>query len=232
MTTTRSSTKTVQAEVLHISKKELQDIISNAINVSTEKLLMEMQLLKSEIQQLKDIQYGIRNERNVNIENIVNDNTADRDSSLHVSVLSPDTIVDNTKTQTGPIEQQTKIVKQPPKIRKRNDQHKQRSIASTYAGVVGTKSNTTGQLMSNSKLWIYVGRCKAESTAEDVKSYLELNSPGHKFEVEKLESKGKNTSYKVEADLSLKEELYSSTYWPVGILIKRFRFQTTTKRPF
>ncbi|KAG5875486.1 hypothetical protein JTB14_019580 [Gonioctena quinquepunctata] len=80
------------------------------------------------------------------------------------------------------------------------------------------------------RLWLYVGRCKPSSTPEAIKKYLEKRSPGHEFEVSKLNSMGRNLSYRIEADLELEKTLYTPSHWPMGVIVERFRFRTQNNR--
>lgn len=92
--------------------------------------------------------------------------------------------------------------------------------------IVGNSQDAAAEFTaSTSRLWLYVGRCKMDSKPENIKSYLENRSPGHSFEVTKLPSKGRNASYRVEADKELQDILYDPSYWPQGVIVKRFKFK-------
>nr|CAI5849305.1 unnamed protein product [Callosobruchus analis] len=96
---------------------------------------------------------------------------------------------------------------------------------------MGTSSVNTenGFAGADRRLWIYVGRCKQNSTEAGVGEYLQKKSPGHNFTVVKLNSKGYHHSYRVEADTELKDVLYNGDYWPKGVLVKKFKFLKNKK---
>ncbi|KAK9869268.1 hypothetical protein WA026_003021 [Henosepilachna vigintioctopunctata] len=94
--------------------------------------------------------------------------------------------------------------------------------------IMGTRSVdvTTEFSASPRKIWIYVGRCKSSTTEDDIRRYLnsKISNSVEEFEVEKLNSKGRNCSFKVDADMAVKELLYDPDFWPSGILVKRYFF--------
>lgn len=74
------------------------------------------------------------------------------------------------------------------------------------------------------KLWLYIGRCKTGTAELHVKKYLEKKCPGKQFEVFALPSKGTNVSFRIGADISLKDQLYDPQFWPENILVKKYIF--------
>ncbi|KAL3265471.1 hypothetical protein HHI36_009675, partial [Cryptolaemus montrouzieri] len=80
-----------------------------------------------------------------------------------------------------------------------------------------------GFAASNKRIWLYIGRCEKETSVDDVAKYIKDKIPQSEFIIEKLNSKGINSSFKI-GDENLKDELYKSEFWPSGILVKRFRF--------
>ncbi|KAG5885381.1 hypothetical protein JTB14_038108 [Gonioctena quinquepunctata] len=60
-------------------------------------------------------------------------------------------------------------------------------------------------------VWLYVGRCKSQATAEKVRSYLVKKSTGYDFEVTKLNKA---------ASIQLKDILYEPSHWPNKVLVK------------
>jgi hypothetical protein len=65
-----------------------------------------------------------------------------------------------------------------------------------------------------------------------VNRYLQKKWPQLAFEVEKLQSKGSNSSFKVSTqyDKDLLTLFYTPSNWPEGVVIKQFRFFDATIR--
>lgn len=76
------------------------------------------------------------------------------------------------------------------------------------------------------KLWIYIGRCKPDTTEDKIMAYLQRKCPNAAFTVESLQSRGL-PSYKLSAPADLEKLLYTSSFWPKKVLIKRFDFRRT-----
>lgn len=95
--------------------------------------------------------------------------------------------------------------------------------------IIGTNNNKDDSKFDTfeataRRLWIYVGRCKQDTTEEKIKSYLQGKSPGRSFDVVKLNTKGTNTAFRIAADMDLQDSLYDASFWPSGILVKRYMF--------
>lgn len=76
-----------------------------------------------------------------------------------------------------------------------------------------------------SKIWIFLGRCSKSVTLEKVNGFLKNRYPEYEFDVSDIESKGIYNSYRIGANVDLKEALYNSANWPKGSLIKRYLFR-------
>ncbi|CAG9817097.1 unnamed protein product [Phaedon cochleariae] len=81
---------------------------------------------------------------------------------------------------------------QRPRQPEKKDKEKSISIVGTCS-IDNDKDFSGGEPM----LWLYVGHCKPQTTADKVKSYLEKKSAGHNFEVTELNSVGRFKSFKV-----------------------------------
>nr|CAI5836496.1 unnamed protein product [Callosobruchus analis] len=92
--------------------------------------------------------------------------------------------------------------------------------------IVGTSNVETNDGFAGApkRLWIYMGKCKPDSTVNGVRSYLERKSPGYNFNVVQLNTKGYYRLYRVDADVKLRDAIYTPDYWPVGVTVKRFKF--------
>lgn len=62
-----------------------------------------------------------------------------------------------------------------------------------------------------------------------MKKYLEQRLTGRCFEVEKLLSRGANSSFRITTDRNLEEDLYDPKFWPKGIIVRRFFLRRTSR---
>lgn len=74
------------------------------------------------------------------------------------------------------------------------------------------------------KLWVYLGGTKPNTETKDVEDFLLEKFPQNKFAVVQLPTKDRHNSFRIEADLQLKEAIYQTSLWPTGCFLKRFRF--------
>lgn len=230
------------------SLDEVKLIIEQTLQEHTNILLNEIKSLKQEVTDLKQsnidmvrlLTTGKCFQQVSDNENafISRRNQLDLNSSIETT-SSSDTIVEvqsfSEKSVNNKKHQHTNTTQKHP--------HKNAHATAKYSGrmqnvIVGTSSADTTEEFSasNRRLWLYVGRCKPNSRPEHIKAYLEKRSPGHTFEVTKLPSLGRNSSYRVEADLELQDVLYTPSHWPKDVLVKRFKFRpenkSNTERPF
>ncbi|KAK9687885.1 hypothetical protein QE152_g35937 [Popillia japonica] len=172
---------------------ELIKLISEAVLKSVAPLVEEISLLKNEISYLRtklEVQW-----------NSVNDTISN--CYLNISSSSAETVVESNFSFSEAVKKQKKLKNKP--VVSSVFEQKRSSKA-----IMGFNSAAQADFAStDSRLWIYVGRCKPDVTAEQIKSYLEKQSPGYKFDVMKLISKGFNSSFRISADVSLKDVIYS-----------------------
>lgn len=88
----------------------------------------------------------------------------------------------------------------------------------------GRVQTSDGFAATPRNIWLYVGRCKADTTVDDVRNYLNSKTPNYTFDIVKLDTKGPNSSFRVGADPSLENVLYDADFWPSGMLVKRYFF--------
>lgn len=62
---------------------------------------------------------------------------------------------------------------------------------------------------------------KNGTTEAEVKSFIDTAFPGIDFVVEKLDSKGQNSSFKLAFDFEHKEKLLDNTKWPKYATLRR-----------
>lgn len=215
--------KTKQDIKVSITIEELKNIVAEAVKNETEKLIQEIQILKEaltnvttqiskgKITQVSDEQfnrYELPQDMNINLNNSVE------------SSSSTETII-NVKSHTS-----DKKDKNLSSQKTRDDKKTRRPRSEKSTEIVGTNTeqNDTVLVAAKPRLWLYVGRCSPSTTEDQVNSYLSRKCPGYNFEVTKLNSKGKNTSFKIGADKTLEGDLYSASFWPTDILVKRYIF--------
>lgn len=79
------------------------------------------------------------------------------------------------------------------------------------------------------KLWLFISRVKDAVSLENVMAYIKKKT---NLEEEKISVKRLNTWYKVEnnkcfligVDPSVKDSVYSASFWPKGVAYERFNF--------
>lgn len=101
--------------------------------------------------------------------------------------------------------------------------HRRRKNAGNY----GTNTSAAGFGGVERRAWMYVGRVKPEVTADVILDYLKNKCPehGNEFTCEKLEAKGNNGSFKISANLGLKDTLLEANFWPEGVTYRRWHHQ-------
>lgn len=99
-----------------------------------------------------------------------------------------------------------------------NEPNKVRTIVGVNDGEV-----PGGFAAARPRFWIYVGRCKKDTNAEDVKAYIETRIADGNASVEKLQSRGDNASFRVGIEGDVGERLYDPTFWPRGVVVRRYR---------
>lgn len=97
--------------------------------------------------------------------------------------------------------------------------------------LVGTGDSKS--IQGAKKAWYHLGKVKHGTTVEDVTSFLKTTFPNIKFDIEKLDTKGTNSSFKLGVDFSNKDEIINVSVWPKNVTLKRFLFKKgsiTTQR--
>lgn len=83
--------------------------------------------------------------------------------------------------------------------------------------------------IKNKKIWLFISRVKDAVSTENVVTYIKKKS---KLEDEKISVKNLDTWYKVEnnkcflvgVDPTIKDLVYSASFWPTGVAYERFDF--------
>lgn len=224
-------------------KEDIQTYIKEAVDSVVVNLLKEITELKEKVQYLTinnaDLVKTLKDCRNVcqnclfnkeDSENVLN--------SSQSSASSSDTVINKKNSHTYAqkaihlkksntdghiVNVNNKIFKSAVNINNAGEGNRKNII-------VGTNSNNDTDPANAfeapaPKLWLYVGRCKADTTEAKVMSYLNSKVPKTTFQVSKLETKGVNSSFRVATDWSLYDQLYEPSFWPKGVLVKKFVFR-------
>lgn len=78
------------------------------------------------------------------------------------------------------------------------------------------------------KAWFYVGHAKPDTTAGDLKSYLEDRHKNREFIVEEIKkhvnNKSRNKAYKVGVEMAIMEEMKNPNSWIEGLIVQEYDF--------
>lgn len=87
---------------------------------------------------------------------------------------------------------------------------------------------TSTLLAADRFAWLYVGRCRSETTGHDITEYVRQKMPSERFivnEIEKHENnKNVNKSFKVGAEFLLLSELMKPEFWPKNLVVRKYQF--------
>lgn len=91
---------------------------------------------------------------------------------------------------------------------------------------IGTSKVKINELTGSTKLaWLHVGKCASSATVNMVRGYVERKEPKIQVkEVEMLESKGTNKSFKLAVDYEHLKLLMEPEFWPDGVAVRRYTF--------
>lgn len=196
-----------------ISIDELKKVIMEAVSQETKQLFNEIKELKNQISELKnEINRNTVTHKNLNEENNLKIFNLEMDTSSE-TIIEMDHMLKQTAEK--PNQQKT-------------EDTKTARVQSKWRTIRGTNEVTDSEEVTLAAaprmIWLYVGRCDPSTTMEQVQTFLERKCPNNKFEVVKLDSKGKTLAFKVGANQSLENKLYDPFFWPKDIIIKRFKF--------
>lgn len=90
-----------------------------------------------------------------------------------------------------------------------------------------------GREISEKKIWLFVGKVKDHVTEDLVKKYLQKKTnPENNIYVREIDTYKKikdNKCFKVGINYDLKDEAYTSSFWPRGVAVHRFDFRKEEK---
>lgn len=225
-----------------------RELIENIVKTRTCELINLVSELKNDVKNLRDSNIELvkllTNNRNFNWnDSNINDGMHNSLNVTNISCESVDlnkTLIDkkheteksdkNKKPQQDDFEYVFKNRKQRRTIMRNKESENNKNFNNKV--IIGSNSDETNNNTfgaADKQIWIYVGRCKIGTESETINSYLQRKCPGKTFNVESLQSKG-HPSFKIGANPDLEETLYQSSFWPKGILIKRFLFFPSYRR--
>ena len=116
-------------------------------------------------------------------------------------------------------------------VRKKSKKRKVEVITGTAQ--IEETANFSASLKTK-KAWIYVGNVKKSATSDDVQNYIVNRHQDEdiNISVEKLSCKGQNQSFCIGIKFELKERLMDATFWPKGVVVRRFNFNFKNSRGF
>lgn len=207
---------TVQRAVsdLHEIIKSLENKVSDLITANN--LLTEIITKKSDVQ----CQTCILRENNIHSEDLNSTSHTDTSEETVTDVRSK-----NITSKQLHINKKEGVAKEKDKQKShKTNKNNRESKVIIGASSISDIDNKNFFEAPERRLWIYIGRCKSNTTEEQISNYLINKAPGHSFDVSKLNSKGVNASFRVSADVELEEVIYDPHFWPTGIVVKRFKF--------
>lgn len=76
--------------------------------------------------------------------------------------------------------------------------------------------------------WLFVGRCRPQTTEEDLVRYLKQKAPQHNFVMNAIQKHdqnlSKNKSFRIGLNYALLTEAGKLEFWPKDLIIRRFQF--------
>ena len=207
---------------MNLSKEDLSTLLNGIIITHTKPLLDKIAQLQTEIVYLKQSNIDMVKllTKNSTVHDLVKpsystvvENTTIGADGLDASLdssCSGDTVV--SWTTVNPINKR-------PSDKKSNNKKSKAIIGK------GPDHQNEGEVLvaAPKKIWLYVGRIKPTIKPETIKRYLDNKIPNRDFTVELVKC-DTSAGFKVSADYDLMSTLYTETFWPKNILIKRFDF--------
>lgn len=84
-------------------------------------------------------------------------------------------------------------------------------------------------LFGQPKAWVFVGKVKKGTSAEQLGEFLKDSLPGVEFKVESLNSKGSFESFKISTDMDQKDKIMDPSVWPKNAFVRRYFFSRRAK---
>lgn len=135
-----------------------------------------------------------------------------------------------TMKETCPVEENTKIVHEAVnanmKAQSANERKERNRQIKKNIGVTGTCVDSSVFSAVPKRVWLYVGHVGVNVEESHIENHLKEKFPSKSFVIEKLPKRvtANTVSFKIGADLSLLDDIYRPENWPLGVVIRRFRF--------
>lgn len=224
----------LNSEKITVDVHELKKLIEDAISEHTNKLLKEIESLKTEVVILRESNIQLLNlcdltsvksnkVNNNHLENLELNMSGASTSSTETIIQAPkdSSSVNSTKSKSARHEKKALYSSSTKKstLRAYSKSRNQKECT-----IQGSSEEQNEIAVADRKLWIYVGKLHANTTPEKLSQFLNKKFPNNFFDVNPLRSGSTSTSFRVGADFSLKDKLYAEETWPKGVLVKRFKF--------
>lgn len=98
--------------------------------------------------------------------------------------------------------------------------------------IIGNESEQeqTKDLAIPRKIWLFVSRYRTSYTPKNLENFLKQKFPENNFSCEQIEYNTEYNSFKVGADITIKEKLMCASTWPKGIEVRKFLFHKSNQR--
>lgn len=108
-----------------------------------------------------------------------------------------------------------------PKDRKRNDV----KVVGSSESIEST-NDSVGFSAVTKRAWLHISRMKPEVDCEHIRRHLCQKFPGEEFIIDRIQGieKASSIAFRVGADFKLLDDLNRPETWPIGVIVKRFRF--------
>lgn len=91
--------------------------------------------------------------------------------------------------------------------------------------VVGSSRNSgDSSLVGEKRAWFHIGKLKQGTTKEEVEKFMENTFTGVGFSVEKLDTKGLTSSFRLMVDFVNRDKILDGSAWPRYVTVRRWRF--------
>ncbi|KAJ3644236.1 hypothetical protein Zmor_026905 [Zophobas morio] len=82
------------------------------------------------------------------------------------------------------------------------------------------------------RAWFFRGQIKKDTDPSTIQKYIRGMIPEIKFlETTKLPVNGINSAFKLGTDFELREKNFSKNFWPRGVIIRGFNFNSNSSKP-
>ena len=121
------------------------------------------------------------------------------------------------------------VVSNKNKLKVKSAKSEKSTTKTKFRNVAITGTSTTGKLNVVQKMnFLFISRLDPDIETNDILEYLQDRKAGS-YQIEKLKAKYPNySSFKIGVPASLIDEVFSSSFWPSGVLVCKYRFPKET----